>query len=225
MVFIFVHMLVFYVLPICVNAMKILRKLQYQKLSHEFGVLKDYLSSEQFNQFTNFVNIFNLFQNSDEDKEFAEKMISLNLDKCITDFPMQLKNAGNRSLHNIFNHSERILLNHDNAYRFIIGSAMELDQNLFSLLNTLDATKFKDNEILHDSFVLIEEHLGFYPKNVNHFVSLFEQKINDLEIQIKNLQAQNATLQNNYNYYYTNYNILKSEKDQQIKELEEFWSD
>lgn len=179
---------------------------EYQQLSNEFDAMKDYLTSDQFNQFRNITNIFNLLSNPNQNNELAEKLISQNLDECIANNPIQLKNVKVTSLFNIFNNSDRVLNDHDKAYHFIIDLA-SINQEYYSLLVCLDAIKFKNIENLRDSFMNKEDHFGYTPQNIDHFIIVLEQNISDLQHKNHNLQEQNQNLQQN-NYYQQKYNNL-----------------
>lgn len=157
--------------------------LEFQELSDEFGTMGDYLSSDEIKQSINFENILNKIQITKQNNETAERLISQNLDNCITNYPKMLQTLRITTLYNIFSHPQRILDDQDKAYHYIIEVGFNQDPNFFILLNTLDAIQFNNYENLRDAAVNREKHLDFCPKNISYFTFFLEQKINKLEKQ------------------------------------------
>lgn len=143
---------------------------EYYELSNEFGILKDYLSQEQFQPFFYLNNIINLYTNPNVDKCAIENIIAKNLDHCLTNFPNEIKNIQINSLYNIFNHPEKNLKDQDMAYTFIATVGTQDQKSFFILLETLDAEEMKSEENIIDASIKIKEHCGFSPKNTEKIV-------------------------------------------------------
>lgn len=154
--------------------------LEFLELSDEFGAMGDYFSKQSIDHL-NLQNLFVKIQTASRKNPQLEKIISQNLDECIATYSSQLKIINITVLYNIFSHPSRILNNHDKAYFFIIDTALKQDSNFFILLGTLDATKFTNIEYLRDAAFNQDKHLQFCPQNVNHYISILENKIKEFE--------------------------------------------
>lgn len=158
---------------------------EYRQLCDEFDVI-----IEGFQNISNPLNLFGMLNDPNTNKTLVEKLIAQNLDNILLSYANNLKNIGITSLSNIFYHHDRILNNHDIAYEFIIDSSTNGNPNFYCLLSSLDATKFTNNDYLRESFMKKEEHLGFCPQNINHFIFNLEQKIADLQQEKDELELQ-----------------------------------
>lgn len=191
--------------------------LEYMQLSNEFDFMKDKLESDEFRHFLNLSNLINLVINTKENRPTIERLISLQLDECITNLPNELQNIEINTLFNIFNHPDRVLNDHDKAYRFIIHLGETKDQNYYALLNLLDASKFNEEENLRDSFLKRKERFGLCPVNIEHIITTFDQKIADFEQSIHSLEQRNNELEQNYQ----SLEQQKNELEQNYQSLEQ----
>lgn len=172
--------------------------LEYMQLSNEFDFMKDKLESDEFDHFLNISNLINLAIKTKENRPTIERLISLQLDECITNFPNELQNIEINTLFNIFNHPDRVLIDHDKTYRFIIHLGETKDQNYYAFLNLIDASKFNEEENLRDSLLKRKERFGICPINIEHIITILEQKITDFEQNIHRLEQRNHELEQNY---------------------------
>lgn len=170
---------------------------EYTQLSNEFGFMKDELESDEFSHFLNLSNLINLVINTKENRPTVERLISLQLDEFITNLPNELKNVEINTLFNIFNHPDKVLNDHDKAYRFIIHLGETQDKSFYALLNLIDASKFNEEENLRDSLLKSKERFGICPKNIEHIITTFDQKIADFEQNIHSLEQRNHELEQN----------------------------
>lgn len=158
---------------------------EYRQLCDEFDVM-----IEGFQNLSNPLNLFGMLNDPNTNKSLIEKSIAQDLDNILLSYANNLKNIGITSLSNIFYHQDRILNDHDMAYKFIIDSSTNENSNFYCLLSSLDAKKFNNNDYLRESFIKKEEHLGFCPQNIDHFISNLEQKIADLQQENDELKLQ-----------------------------------
>lgn len=145
-----------------VNASNIL---QYFQLFKEFEYLENYEELYQDNVRQSYIKL--LQERKNEDNSMIEREVSHHLDVYLTEeYSEDFGHIPLNSLYNIFNNNERILEDHDKAYQFIINAALNINNNLFVLLKSIDASKFKDNENKKDAFKNMENRFGFAPQNL-----------------------------------------------------------
>ena len=171
---------------------------QYHCLCEEFGVLKDIIMIDQYDDILKLA-IINNAQTQKNDIEITERYIAQNLDFYILNYPQNLYNLPINSLYNIFNDKQRTLINHDNAYHFITKCPNEtLQMKLYVLLKSLDSCKLS-KDILKESVSKAEDHFGFCPLHNDSFVETINQKIDDISSvlgqDIENLNTRNNQLQ------------------------------
>lgn len=162
--------------------------MEYYQLSMEFGFLNDYFASQHTKDL-----LFNLYsliyanENGKCNKKNIERIISLHLDDYINNLSHDLGKVDINSLFNIFYHEERILKDHDKAYKFIIDTSKTQTNHIFVLLGSLDSEKFKIMENKRDALIKKNDHFGFSPQNAEIYIPKIDQEIQNLKEQNKSL--------------------------------------
>lgn len=158
---------------------------EYYQLSQEFGIMRDFISSSQFNEL--FKLDILIKPSSVYNKFYINLRISKNLDYYLSNQSEQLSNFDISSLYNIFNSEEINIKNQDNAYKFITENGKK-NPDFFILLDSLDADKFNDPSNRRDSVVNKNLHQGFLPKNAEKIVLDLEKKLTNSEQNVQQLE-------------------------------------
>lgn len=155
---------------------------EYYQLSEEFGILREYLSTDQFSPLFNLSYLINLNNVSNFEKICFEKKVAINLDHYLTNYASNMKQIQIDSLCRIFNHQERNLIDHDLAYQFIIDSAVNDGKDEFyTLLQYIDSEKMDSHENRRDSLINTKLHFGFSAQNSEKLFIEIENKMQNLE--------------------------------------------
>lgn len=139
-------------------------------LSNEFGIMKDHLSSPQFEDLYNISYLIQADQDSNaiiqnSDKSVIEKKIAEHLNEYLARSPNDLFQIPINSLYNIFSNPEKNITDYDEAYNLIVNESQNKN-DLFVLIGLLDGSQIKSQKIRCESILLKDEHLGFCPKNI-----------------------------------------------------------
>lgn len=154
---------------------------EFYQLNEEFGLLEDHIFSSSNMQFLPSC-LNNSTRNSNFDISKIERHISLNLDIYLSKHADKLSQIDINILYNIFYHKERKLKQVDKACEFILNSAKNGKQNVFILLQSLDAKLFKDKKKLKELFFKKNEYYGFAPMNTEETVyNYLNERVGQLE--------------------------------------------
>lgn len=146
----------------------------YRSVNRNFIQLGEYL-----------ININGISELESDSSNF-EKQIAINLDQYLINHGDRLMKAPIQSLFNVFNHSQRVLTEHNLAYDLIASHFKKTgDSNIFILLDTLDGTKLSKSN-LQDSILKKEERMNHIPKIEFSFLAKAIELQQKLELQIEN---------------------------------------
>lgn len=196
-------------------------------LSNEFGIMTDYITSPQFEQLFNITYLIHSEQESSNniqithnfDRTFIERKIALNLQDYLVTSPDDLFQMPLNSLYNIFSHPESNLQDHEMAYKLILKSAENQNEDLYVLLSFLDGSKINSTEIRSESFIQRYNHFGFLPKNITPDDVLQQQNEQNqsLKGEIDELKVENEQLKEINEQLITENQKLHKENERLIK--------
>lgn len=165
---------------------------QFRQLSDEFDLPMHFLDTVEMQEAINLSILLNATHNSSNDLSSHEKYISQRLDLYLRKYSKTMYHLSIQSLYNIFYHVDRILNDHEFAYKFI---TCQIDPNLgvnnpmrrlnadelFILLGSLDAAKISQGS-LKESITNRNSHFGFIPQlDFDHLSNIITQNDNLLK--------------------------------------------
>ena len=193
-------------------------------LSSEFNnILKDYLLENEKYEKRSILQ--NAIKSDINDKSYIEEFIAKNLDEYLESYEQEMSKVPCQTLHNIFNHKDRILNNQERAYNFILKNidANNNKESFCVLLESLDAEKINEKSF-QDSLLKKEEHFGFAPKFNISFITSFNQCIHELKNEFeKAFHQQNQMMKEIYDLFLKQSNDTKSDINglsEKIKSIE-----
>ena len=181
---------------------------EFSELSKEFHLLEEVIQNkkEEFGEYL--VNLNCLYS---KNSLFYEEQIASNLDEYLEKYGQELMKKPVQSLFNVFNHEKRRLTKHDLAYELIKQHHESTnDFDIFILLDKLDGSKLSRSNFL-ESLSLREERLNHMPiidfsylSNMFDKQTKLEEKVAELDSEIKNIQQEHEKEMKNMNDTHSN---------------------
>lgn len=181
---------------------------EFSELSKEFHLLEEVIQNkkEEFGEYL--VNLNGLHS---KNSLFYEEQIASNLDEYLEKYGQELMKKPVQSLFNVFNHEKRRLTKHDLAYELIKQHHESTnDFDIFILLDKLDGSKLSRSNFL-ESLSLREERLNHMPiidfsylSNMFDKQTKLEEKVAELDSEIKNIQQEHEKEMKNMNDTHSN---------------------
>ena len=203
----------------------------YFLLSEEFNKnLSDYLSKQEFNNIKNLSILKNAKTEEARDKSYFEEYIAEHLDYYLEFFSKEMSQIPLQTLYNVFQHKNRILNNHERAYKFIKEILTKSDndnntnlnanhKNACILLQTLDATKISEDSF-NESYSKKSDNFGFAPEFNLSFVSEIKIQMNALmKQQMQMMEKMNSLFDQKIVSFHESVQVLTKKIDETNDEV------